>query len=340
MKLVFGPLRADRPALERSGTCCRVSSLTLDPDFSYESLESVESEAPCHLQPENPPGATMLPLSEFVRQELREFVVAGDDRAERALVARAHRVCGPRYAHDPEQTARRAGHARGELVLVGRRVSVQRPRARALGDREVTLPSWVQFAAEDPLHERVLEQMLVGVSTRKHGRSVVAALGIDTEGKKHVLGMRESATENPTGCRALLADLRDRNMRTDRTTLVVIDGSKALAKAVRDVFGRRALIQRCQVHKTRNVLDQLPEDMRRVGARGASPSLPVRRRGARQEALAETGPPSPRCASGRHGVDRGRPDETLTVMRFGLRSPGDDEARARTASPRRQEQRG
>jgi len=55
---------------------------------------------------------------------------------------------------------------------------------------------------------------------------------------------------------ALLADLRERNLRTDRTTLIVLDGAKALAKAVRELFGARGLIQRCQCHKMRNVLDR------------------------------------------------------------------------------------
>jgi transposase-like protein len=77
-----------------------------------------------------------------------------------------------------------------------------------------------------------------------------------------VLGVREGATENAAACTELLADLRDRGIGTDRHLLVVLDGAKALAKAVRSVFGSRALIQRCQLHKSRNVLDQLPETMR------------------------------------------------------------------------------
>ena len=77
-----------------------------------------------------------------------------------------------------------------------------------------------------------------------------------------MLGVREGATENAAACTALLADLRDRGLRTDRPTLVVIDGSKALAKAVRNVFGDRAIVQRCQAHKARNVLDQLPDEMK------------------------------------------------------------------------------
>jgi transposase-like protein len=93
-------------------------------------------------------------------------------------------------------------------------------------------------------------------------RVLLVALGIDANGSKHVLGVREGATENAASCTALLADLRDRGLRTDRPTLVVIDGSKALAKAVRGVFCERAIIQRCQAHKTRNVVDQLPDEMK------------------------------------------------------------------------------
>jgi len=91
---------------------------------------------------------------------------------------------------------------------------------------------------------------------------MLVALGIDADGKKHVLGAREGATENAAACTALLADLRDRGLPTDRSMLVVIDGSKALAKAVRNVFGERAIVQRCPVHKTRNVVDQLPDEMK------------------------------------------------------------------------------
>src|SRR5262249_59783271 len=74
---------------------------------------------------------------------------------------------------------------------------------------------------------------------------LVVALGFDAEGNKHVLGVREGATENAASCTALLTDIRDRGLRTDRAIRAVIDGAKALAKAIRDVFGARALIQRC-----------------------------------------------------------------------------------------------
>ena len=77
-----------------------------------------------------------------------------------------------------------------------------------------------------------------------------------------MLGVREGATENAAACTALLADLRDRGLRTDRPILAVLDGAKALARAVRNVFGDQAIIQRCQAHKRRNVLDQLPDEMK------------------------------------------------------------------------------
>jgi len=84
---------------------------------------------------------------------------------------------------------------------------------------------------------------------------LVLALGIDATGHKHVLGVWHGSTENATVCQALLSNLRDRGVRTDRSLLVVLDGSKALAKAVTQTFGEGAWIQRCQVHKLRNVLD-------------------------------------------------------------------------------------
>jgi transposase-like protein len=93
-------------------------------------------------------------------------------------------------------------------------------------------------------------------------------VGIDREGKKHVLGLWEGATENKGTCTALLEDLVERGLCTERAMLVVIDGGKALYRAVRAVFGKHALIQRCQEHKKRNVLDALPQN-RRVSVKRA-----------------------------------------------------------------------
>jgi putative transposase len=102
--------------------------------------------------------------------------------------------------------------------------------------------------------------VLDGVHVGEH--CLIVALGIAADGQKHALGLWEGSTENATLCQSLLANLQSRGLRTDRSLLVILDGSKALRKAVRDTFGDVALVQRCQVHKLRNVLDHLPDRQR------------------------------------------------------------------------------
>jgi len=94
--------------------------------------------------------------------------------------------------------------------------------------------------------------------------TLVVALGIDSAGRKHVLGVWLGATETAQVSKQLLADLIERGLPEDRPLLFVLDGSKALRKAVKDTFGARAHVQRCQVHKQRNVLDHLPKSHQRV----------------------------------------------------------------------------
>jgi transposase-like protein len=89
---------------------------------------------------------------------------------------------------------------------------------------------------------------------------VVAAVGVDSDGRKHVLGMREGASENAEVTRALLEELVERGMNPERRRLFVIDGSKALRKAIDQVFGQANPVQRCRNHKIRNVLGHLPKE--------------------------------------------------------------------------------
>jgi putative transposase len=91
---------------------------------------------------------------------------------------------------------------------------------------------------------------------------LVVGLGIDATGEKHPLGIWDGSTENATVCQGLLRNLQRRGLRTDRSLLVILDGSKALRKAVTHTFGQAALVQRGQVHKTRNILEYLPERQR------------------------------------------------------------------------------
>jgi transposase-like protein len=94
------------------------------------------------------------------------------------------------------------------------------------------------------------------------GHTVIIALGIDNKGGKHILGLRQGATENTTVAKGLLEDLVERGLDLERPMLVVIDGAKALRKAITDVLGEETPVQRCTVHKKRNVLEHLSKSDR------------------------------------------------------------------------------
>jgi putative transposase len=91
---------------------------------------------------------------------------------------------------------------------------------------------------------------------------MIGAVGVDAEGHKHVLAIREGATENATVVKELLVDLVERGVNPDQKRLFVIDGSKALRTAINSVFGAQHPVQRCRAHKLRNVMDHLPEDQK------------------------------------------------------------------------------
>jgi putative transposase len=91
------------------------------------------------------------------------------------------------------------------------------------------------------------------------GHTMVGALGVTADGTKVPLGVVEGSTENATVCTKLVSDLEDRGLDASEGLLFVIDGGKAIRKAVRDVFGAKALVQRCRLHKERALLDYLPE---------------------------------------------------------------------------------
>jgi transposase-like protein len=104
---------------------------------------------------------------------------------------------------------------------------------------------------------RLAVLMIDGVCLKDH--TCVVALGISTEGVKLPLGLWEGSTENKAVATALLSNLVHRGLDVQQGVLVVIDGSKALRAAVRDVLGERIPVQRCVRHKERNVLEHLPE---------------------------------------------------------------------------------
>lgn len=317
-----------------------------------------------------------MPLASQVRGDLLSLVhELGMQAVAAMLEAERTKLCGERYKHDPERQATRGGSARGELALGGRRVVLRRPRVVDKDGHEIPLETWTELGANDPLEERAVEQMAIGVATRKYARSldalpdsietrgtsksavsrrfvaatqqklsdwldrpldrldivtvfidgihfgeyvVLVALGLDAKGDKHVLSMREGATENEVACKEMLADIVARGLKADRTRLFVIDGSKGLRAAVRSVFGRRALVQRCQIHKMENVVGHLP-GVREASTRSAMreayrcPNVPSAKRLLNNLARSLEKKYPSAAASLREGLD-----ETLTVIGLGL----------------------
>src|SRR6202049_2253773 len=117
----------------------------------------------------------------------------------------------------------------------------------------------VKQLMERPLGELRLCAVLIDGTPFKD-RQMIAALGIGCDGRKTVLGIREGATENTVVVSSLLSELVERGLDFSTPRLYVLDGGKALAAAVRKHAGQAAFIQRCQVHKKRNVVDHLPDE--------------------------------------------------------------------------------
>ena len=163
---------------------------------------------------------------------------------------------------------------------------------------------------------RLAVMMLDGLELK--GRMMIVALGITTEGVKIPLGLWEGSTENATVATALLSDLVERGLDPEQGTLFVIDGSKALRKAVRSVFGE-VPVQRCLWHQERNVMQHLPERDRppiKARMRRAWRETDYERALEQLQRLADELEPTHPGAAGslREGME-----ETLTVIRLGIR---------------------
>ncbi len=158
--------------------------------------------------------------------------------------------------------------------------------------------------------------MIDGINLGDH--VVLIALGIDSEGKKQILGLREGNTENSQVAKALLRDLVERGLDPERARLFVIDGAKALTSAIGKVFGSLGAIHRCQIHKERNVLGHLPDHLHQNvksvlrEAWGLSDADVAKRRLLRLASSLEADHPGA-AASVKEGLD-----ETLTLQRLGI----------------------
>ena len=288
-----------------------------------------------------------------VREAFHGFCIAtGLQVLEAMMEADREVLCGAKGRHQVERPAWRGGSVDSQVTLGGRQVELPRLRVRS-SDGEVPLASFQWAAATDPLDEHTLAAVAAGVSTRRYAGTLdpvpadvteratsssavsrrfvalstkrlqaflsrplgeldlravcidgkvfrdhcmVIALGIDTQGRKHVLGLREGATE----------------------TAAVIDGATGLRRAITDVFGSRGVVQRCQVHKWRNVIGHLPERLHASVGKALRDAwnLDSADRAARvlkrlAGSLEHDHPGA--AASIREGLD-----ETLTVQRLGL----------------------
>ncbi|MGD0680158.1 MAG: transposase [Polyangiaceae bacterium] len=295
------------------------------------------------------------------------------------LATEAVQIAGPKGKHIEGRTHHHWGTGTSSVCFGGRHVSLPHPRVRVRGQgrgREVALPSIEVLRKGDPMSERVVEQIALGVSTRGYerslepvdesietrgasksnasralidatterlaqfvsrklddvdlvamfidgiefaGHSVLIALGITIDGTKTPLGIWAGSTENTVVVSELLSNLVARGLRADASMLFVIDGGKAIRKALRDIFGDRAIIQRCQVHKARNVRDHLPEARRAYVAKqmrdayNSTTASTAKKKLMQLASWLDSNGEDSAAASLREGLD-----ETLTVMRLNL----------------------
>jgi putative transposase len=310
------------------------------------------------------------------RRALRELVLVNGMKVFAEMLEDDRTLlCGPKHQPTAERTAFRHGHDEGSLVFGGRKIRVRKPRVRSVAGEEVELPTWQRMSVEDPLRDRVVQQILSGVSSRGYEASLeplpaeipsrgtrrssvcrrfiartteqtkaflsrsledldlpvilidgthlgdhvlLVAMGIDTSGAKHILGVSVGTTESEQVGRSLFRNLIDRGLVVERARLFVIDGGKGVRKAIRTTFGAWALVQRCQIHKLRNVAEHLPEHrqawvksaMRQAWKLGTEAKAKHRLEQIARQLDAEH---PDAAASIREGLE-----ETLTVIRLGL----------------------
>ena len=140
----------------------------------------------------------------------------------------------------------RAGDATSKSAVSRRFVAMTRKKLKA-------------FLASDLSDLDLLVIQIDGLHVGDH--VLLAAIGIDGAGEKHVLGLAEGATENAATVQALLDNLTARGLDPEVPRLFIVDGAKALSKAIKRTFGPVAALQRCQVHKGRNIIERLDESL-------------------------------------------------------------------------------
>jgi putative transposase len=325
-------------------------------------------------------GRLLAPLVDGMTTTRRQLLAwvqsAGLVALEAVFREEAAALAGPKGRHDPTRTHHHWGATPRQLTFGGRQLSLPCPRVRSRAGKEAALPSVRAFRATDPLTTRVMDQLLLGVSTRGYaasleaapagtrsratsksavsrrlvtatrtqltaelghrldeldlvalfldgvhiaGQTLIVALGVAADGSKTPLGIRLGSTENAAISTELLQDLVTRGLRLDGRLLCVIDGGKGVRRALEDVLGTGAVIQRCQLHKQRNLLALVPHRRQpfvraalRRAYRAASAAVARRQLQTLTSWLESNGHPDA-AASLREGLE-----QTLTVLKLDL----------------------
>ncbi len=150
-------------------------------------------------------------------------------------------VSGRNFEQTVEQVSQSSGLSKSTY---SRRPSKPRPQCGVPEDRNL---------------KKVGIQVILIDGTREGEEMNIVAVGIAEDGTKHFLGIEQGATEHSAVCIHLLQDLIDKGLDAAGEYLFILDGSKALKKAVKAVFGKNTLIQRCLEHKIRNIMSYLPK---------------------------------------------------------------------------------
>jgi transposase-like protein len=151
-----------------------------------------------------------------------------------------------------------------------------------------------------------------------HGIVLVVALGVTLEGRKVILGLREGSTENERVCLDLLGSLPDRGFQLEERILAVMDGGKGIHSAIKKLWGERVLIQRCLVHKKRNVLDYLPKTHHAEAKRRMNAAWGLANYEAAKEELEKVSRWLEGLAPGAAASLREGFEETLTLHKLGV----------------------
>lgn len=240
-----------------------------------------------------------------VRLDTWDAVQAVDVLSEHMVAAALAGVSTRNYPHAAlEQVGDVAARSTAKSTVSARFVAATRARLEELRNRDLSGRRWLVVYVD-------------GFDFA--GQMMIGALGVDSEGNKCPLGIRQGTTENKTVCRDLLAKAVERGLDASAGLLFVLDGAKALHAAVRDVFdGQPVQVQRCRRHKTENIVGYLPAAekgwvRRQLAAAWAEPD-PTEARAALQELARKLDRLNPDAAGSlREGLE-----ETITINRLGI----------------------